>query len=117
MTGPPRDPGASFGPLVETDWLAAELGAPDLRVIECTMFAPPLPDLSGHRVESGRGVWEAGHIPGSGFVDLIEEIADRSSPWLFALPPAAQFATAMGRLGHLRDPDCPMTLPSGEAPA
>lgn len=92
-------PSAGVGPLVETDWLASELGAPDLRVIDCMVFLYPLQDWSGQRVESGRAAWEVGHIPTSGFVDLLAEIAPRTSPWLFALPSADQFAEGMGRLG------------------
>ncbi len=92
-------PSAGFGPLVETDWLASELGAPDLRVVDCMVFLYPLPDGSGQRAESGRAAWEAGHIPTSGFVDLLDEVADRTSPWRFAQPPPEQFAEAMERLG------------------
>ncbi len=33
--GPPR---VGSGPLVETDWLANELGASDLRIIDCMVF-------------------------------------------------------------------------------
>ncbi len=53
-------PSASFGPLVETDWLASELGAPDLRVIDCMVFLHPLPDGSGQRAESGRAALGSG---------------------------------------------------------
>jgi thiosulfate/3-mercaptopyruvate sulfurtransferase len=94
-----EQPRAGFGPLVETGWLASELGAPDLRVIDCMVFLYPLPDGSGLRAESGRAAWEAGHIPTSGFVDLLDEVADPTSPWHFALPPPEQFAEVMGRLG------------------
>ena len=88
-----------FGPLVTTDWLQAELGAPDLRVLDCMVFLHPLPDGSNSRPESGRAAWAAGHIPGSGFVDLLDEVADVTSPWRFALPSAQRFAAAMSRLG------------------
>lgn len=88
-----------FGPLVTTDWLEAELGAPDLRVLDCMVFLHPLPDGSNSRAESGRAAWAAGHIPGSAFVDLIDEVADVSSSWRFALPSAKQFAAAMSKIG------------------
>lgn len=88
-----------FGPLVPTDWLEAELGAPDLRVLDCMVFLHPLPDGSNSRPESGRAAWAAGHIPGSGFVDLLDEVADVTSPWRFALPSAEHFAATMCRLG------------------
>jgi len=86
-------------PLVETDWLAAHLGDPDLRVIECTVYLQPADVPGGFRVESGRAKWAEGHIPGAGFVDLQDEISDRSSKLRFMMPPATQFAEALGRHG------------------
>lgn len=92
-----------FGPLVTTDWLEAELSAPDLRVLDCMVFLHPLPDRSNSRPESGRAAWAEGHIPGSGFVDLLDEVADVTSPWRFALPSPQRFAAAMSRLGVDKD--------------
>jgi thiosulfate/3-mercaptopyruvate sulfurtransferase len=85
--------------LVETDWLAKHLGGPGVRVLECTVFLHPADAPGGFRVESGRGKWAEGHIPGAGFVDLQEELSDRTSTVRFMMPPAAQFAEAMGRAG------------------
>src|SRR3546814_11652531 len=56
--------------LVETDELAAMLGDPALRVIDCTVFLRPLPDRSNYRAESGRAQYDEGHIPGAVFADL-----------------------------------------------
>ena len=86
-------------PLVETDWLAAHLGEPDLRVIECTVYLHPSDVPGGFRVESGRAKWAEGHIPGAGFAELQDELSDRSSKLRFMMPPAVQFAEAMGRHG------------------
>jgi thiosulfate/3-mercaptopyruvate sulfurtransferase len=85
--------------LVETDWLAQHLEDPGLRVLECTVYLPPADGPGGFRVESGRAKWAEGHIPGAGFIDLREELSDRMSPLRFMMPPAAQFAEAMGRAG------------------
>jgi thiosulfate/3-mercaptopyruvate sulfurtransferase len=86
--------------LVETAWLADHLDDPGLRVLECTVDLHPAPELpGGFRVESGRTRWAAGHIPGAGFVDLHEELSDRTSPLRFMMPPAAQFAEALSRHG------------------
>jgi thiosulfate/3-mercaptopyruvate sulfurtransferase len=85
--------------LVETEWLAKHLDDPGVRVLECTVFLLPADVPGGFRVESGRATWAKGHIPGAGFVDLQEELSDRSSGLRFMMPPAAQFAEAMGRAG------------------
>src|SRR5215813_2221086 len=77
--------------LVETDWLAANLGDPALRVLECTTILHPRPD-GGYKAESGRATWAAGHIPRSGF-------SDRSASWLYMMPPAEQMSAALSRLG------------------
>jgi thiosulfate/3-mercaptopyruvate sulfurtransferase len=77
--------------LVSTEWLEAELGAPDLRVLDATVFLPG----------SGRGAraeYEAAHIPGAAFFD-IEEISDRDNPLPHMLPPAHKFASRMQTLG------------------
>ena len=86
--------------LVETDWLADHLTDPGVRVLECTVYLHPAPDLpGGFRVESGRAQWAAGHIPGAGFVDLPEELSDRASPFRFMMPPVEQFTGALARHG------------------
>lgn len=77
--------------LVSTEWLAAELGAPDLRVIDATIFLPG----AGR---DARAEHEAGHIPGAVFMDL-DEIVDASNPAPHMMPPAEKFASRMQTLG------------------
>jgi thiosulfate/3-mercaptopyruvate sulfurtransferase len=89
--------------LVETEELAAQLADPTLRILDCTVFLrPPAVGSSGAalaEIESGRAAWQAGHIPGAAFVDLIDELSDAASPLSFTAPPAEQFAEAMSRAG------------------
>jgi len=85
--------------LVETDWMAQHLEDPAVRLLECTVYLQPTDGPFPFRVESGRAKWAEGHIPSAGFIDLQEELSDRTSPLRFMLPPAAQFAAAMGRAG------------------
>jgi thiosulfate/3-mercaptopyruvate sulfurtransferase len=85
--------------LVETGWLAGHLDDPAVRVLECTVYLHPADGPGGFRVESGRAMWAQGHIPGAGFADLQEDLSDRASPLRFMMPPASQFAEAMGRYG------------------
>ncbi len=77
--------------LVSTEWLEAELGAPDLRVIDATMFLPG----TGR---DARAEYEAAHIPGAVFLD-IEEVSDGDSPFPHMLPSEHKFASRMQSLG------------------
>jgi thiosulfate/3-mercaptopyruvate sulfurtransferase len=80
-----------MGPLVTTQWLVAELGAPDLKILDATLFLPG----------SGRdaaGEYEEAHIPGAVFMDL-DHLADLDSRLPHMLPTEEQFARAMERLG------------------
>jgi thiosulfate/3-mercaptopyruvate sulfurtransferase len=77
--------------LVTTQWLEAELGAPDLRVLDATIFLP------GAGRDAG-AEYEAEHIPGAVFLDL-DEIVDPDSPFPHMLPPEHKFASRMQSLG------------------
>ncbi len=80
-----------FGPLVSTDWLADNLGAPDLRVVDGSFYLPT-------ENRSPRGEYDAAHIPGSVFFD-IDGICDTDSPLPHMFPTAAGFGDAVGGLG------------------
>ena len=81
--------------LVTTDWLARNLGAPDLAIVDASMFMP----ASGR---NGQREFEQAHIPGARFLD-IDEVSDRDNPAPHMLPSAADFARAMGEIGIGRD--------------
>ena len=77
--------------LVSTEWLAKELGASDLRIV----------DASWHLPDSGRDApaeYEAGHIPGAVFMDL-RDLVDSSSAVPNTLPQPEKFASRMQSLG------------------
>lgn len=86
-----------FSALVTTDWLAAHLADPRLRIFDCTVTLVPVE--GGLRPEGGRTAWAVAHIPGSGFADLLADLSDRDSRLPIMMPPAAQFAAAVGRYG------------------
>ena len=93
MSSPPNPP-----LLVETDWLAAHLADPDLRIFDGTTYLDPDP-VRVYTVRSGRPDWERGHIPGAGHLDLQGELSDTASPLRFTMPPAGEFAAVMSRHG------------------
>jgi thiosulfate/3-mercaptopyruvate sulfurtransferase len=77
--------------LVSTDWLERELGSPDLKVIDATIFLP-------HAGRDARAEYEQAHIPGAVFMDL-DEIVDSASPLPHMLPPEHKLASRMQSLG------------------
>lgn len=77
--------------LVSTEWLAAEMGKTDLRIIDATLFLPA-------HGRNARAEFEAAHIPGAVFFD-IEEVSDSSNPLPTMLPPAEKFASRCQALG------------------
>ena len=78
-------------PLVTTEWLAAHLLDPNLRVLDGSWYLP----------QSGRNArleYEAAHIPGAVFCDL-ESISDPDSPLPHMLPSPELFSHQAGLLG------------------
>jgi thiosulfate/3-mercaptopyruvate sulfurtransferase len=88
-----------LGPLVGTEWLATNLGAPDLRVFDVTVFLYPNPEGGGYRVESGRERFGESHIPGAVFLDLIKELSAPGSGLPFMMPPPEVAAEKLGAAG------------------
>ena len=81
--------------LVTTDWLARNLGAGDLAIVDASAF------MSADGRDPLAEFVEA-HIPGARFFD-IAEVADRDHPAPHMLPSAALFGAAMVALGVGRD--------------
>ena len=87
-----------MNPLVSTDELAAEIGADDLRVFDCTVFLRRSDD-GPYRAEPGRDVFEAGHIPGSGFLDQVAELSDPEAVLRFTALEPDRLAEAFAARG------------------
>lgn len=77
--------------LVSTDWLAAHLKDPDLRVLDGTMFMAA-------EGRDARKEYEAGHIPGARFFD-IDEISDARSELPHMVPPVEKFMSKLRAMG------------------
>lgn len=81
--------------LVTTDWLARNLGAEDLAIVDCSFFMPA--DQRDPAAE-----FADAHIPGARFLD-IGAVSDRGHSAPHMLPSAADFGPAMVALGVGRD--------------
>lgn len=84
-------------PLVSTEWLAAHLRDPSVRIVDVRWRS---------RYENGRGIsfddhdgYLAGHIPGAVFAGMIADLSDPDHPVPDMLAPPEQFARVMSRLG------------------
>ena len=81
--------------LVTTDWLARNLGANDLAIVDSSAFMPA--DGRDPAAE-----FLVAHIPGARFLD-IGEVADKSNPAPHMLPSAEAFGAAMVGIGVGRE--------------
>jgi thiosulfate/3-mercaptopyruvate sulfurtransferase len=77
--------------IVETDWLAARLDAPDIVVVDASLHLP-------NTGRNARAEYLAEHIPGALFFD-IEDIADEENPLPHMLPSTIKFASRVKRMG------------------
>ncbi|WP_297771829.1 3-mercaptopyruvate sulfurtransferase [uncultured Roseovarius sp.] len=77
--------------LVSTDWLAAHLKDPDLRVLDGTMFMAA-------EGRDGHAEYAAAHIPGARFFD-IDEISDARSELPHMAPPVEKFMSKLRAMG------------------
>lgn len=77
--------------LVSTEWLAAHLKDPDLRILDASWY---LPDMNRDALKE----YEQSHIPNARFFD-IEEISDLRSDLPHMVPPVEKFMSRMRALG------------------
>jgi len=76
--------------LASTDWLAENLGRPELRVIDVRWR----PDGTGH------AAFAAGHIPGATYIDWARDlVGEEDQGTLFLLAPPDQVASVLARNG------------------
>ena len=81
--------------LISTQWLANNLGQPDLAIVDCSAFMPA--DGRDPNAE-----FREAHIPGARFLD-INAVSDRTHAAPHMLPSAGDFGQAMTGLGVGRD--------------
>ena len=81
----------TVSPLVSTEWLAAHLSAPDVRVADASWYLP-------QANRDAKAEYAAAHIPRAVFFD-IDDLSDEASPYPHMLAPAPKFASRMRKLG------------------
>ncbi|MEC9198786.1 MAG: 3-mercaptopyruvate sulfurtransferase [Pseudomonadota bacterium] len=77
--------------LVSTEWLAAHLKDPDLRVLDASWY---LPDMN----RDAKAEYDATHIPGARFFD-IDENSDHRSDLPHMAPPIEKFMSRLRAMG------------------
>ena len=84
--------------LISTEELARRMGAPGLRIFDCTTHLKPGPD-GRYIAESGRANYDKGHLPGAAFLDLQADLSDKRSKLRFTLPPLEELTKAFAAKG------------------
>lgn len=77
--------------LVSTEWLAAHLNDPDLRIFDASWY---LPDMK----RDAKAEYARAHIPGARYFD-IDEISDLRSELPHTVPPVEKFISRMRAMG------------------
>ena len=77
--------------LVSTDWLAAHIKDPDLRIIDASWYMPDTGRI-------GATEYASEHIPGARFFD-IDDISDHRSELPHMVPPVEKFMSRMRAMG------------------
>jgi thiosulfate/3-mercaptopyruvate sulfurtransferase len=77
--------------LKSTEWLAGELGKPNVVVVDGSFYLPA-------QKRNAKAEYLAEHIPGAVFFD-IDAVADHSTDLPHMLPGPSQFGEAAGKLG------------------
>ena len=77
--------------LVSTDWLAAHLKDPDLRVLDGSWYLPAME-------RDAKAEYDAAHIPGARFFD-IDDISNHRSDLPHMAPPPEKFMSRLRAMG------------------
>ena len=87
--------------LIESSELMEKINDPNLRVFDTSVFLEA--SENGYSAESGRALYEKGHIPNAGFIDLTIEWSDTSGSLNFTIPQSDKLSEAIGQSGINKD--------------
>ena len=77
--------------LVSTEWLAAHIKDPDLRILDGSWYLP-------QQERNAKAEYDAAHIPGARFFD-IDDISDQRSDLPHMAPPVEKFMSRLRAMG------------------
>jgi thiosulfate/3-mercaptopyruvate sulfurtransferase len=77
--------------LVSTDWLAAHMKDPDLRILDGSWYLPA-------QNRDAKAEYDAAHIPGARFFD-VDDISDHRSDLPHMAPPVEKFMSRLRAMG------------------
>lgn len=77
--------------LVSTEWLAAHLKDPDLRILDASWYLPAME-------RDAKAEYAEAHIPGARFFD-IDDVSDARSEMPHMVPPVEKFMSRMRAMG------------------
>lgn len=86
------------GPVISTEWLAAHLDDPRVRIVDIRGVVLP-PSAPKPQYLPSAEKYAEGHIPGAVFIDWTRDIVDPAEPDLYQVAPPELYAATMSRLG------------------
>jgi thiosulfate/3-mercaptopyruvate sulfurtransferase len=85
--------------LVSTGWLAAQVHAPDLVVVDASVDKIATPG-GGYTWDAARSAFERdGHVAGARFADLVRDFSEPDASFPFTKPRIDRMASAVARWG------------------
>ncbi|MCL8385431.1 sulfurtransferase [Xanthobacter aminoxidans] len=97
--------------LCTREWLATHLGAPGLRIFDCSAEMLPQP-VGRSRLVSGRSDWEREHVPGARYLSMFHELSAPQGTVPYGLP-AMEHVTHAMRAHGVNDGDTIVLYGSG----
>jgi thiosulfate/3-mercaptopyruvate sulfurtransferase len=85
--------------LIAPETLAARLDEPSLLVVDATVVLDRPPAGGPYTPIPQRAEYEAAHLPGAVFADLVGVLANPDAPFPFAIPSPERFGREAGALG------------------
>jgi thiosulfate/3-mercaptopyruvate sulfurtransferase len=90
-------------PLISGDALADDLDDARLRILDATVVLEAPEPETPVAARSGRRRFDAAHLPGAAFADILHDLADPDAPQPFGLPSPERFADGIGGVGVAPD--------------